>query len=318
MGQHRYVGRMSGRRRAVPAALAVIAASLVAAVALPAAVSQEDGPDLQAMALMPGDFAGGAAVANQGPLSAAPPAVAGYERSFRPGARLAGRRLLTAQSSVFAFGDAATATRELDAVRDALGTSRGRRALGKAFAGGFKQGVKGKLKLRSVTVGKPVGLRLGQSAFRFALILRTSVGRVEVGFAFVRVDQANGILVLSAYPRAHLTGAPVTLAAARLAQHFQAAFTIRNVASPTIVGTPQQGQTLTADPGRWAGAPAAFSYQWNRCDVAGATCTAIAGAVAQTYVLGPQDSTARITVTVKAENSVSSSSIASSPTAPVT
>jgi hypothetical protein len=309
---------MSGRRRAVPAALAVVAASLAAAVALPAAVSQADGPDLQAMALAPGDFAGGAAVARQGSLSASPPAVAAYERSFRPGARLAGRRLLTAQSSVFAFGTAAVAMREFDAVRAALGTSRGRRELGKAFATGFKQGVKGELKLRSIAVGKPVGLRLGQGAFRFALILRTSIGRLEVGFAFVRVDQANGIVVLSAYPRARLTSGPVTLAAARLAQHFQAAFTIRNVAPPSIVGTPQQGQTLTADPGRWAGVPAAFSYQWNRCDAAGANCTAIAGAGAQTYVLGSQDSTARITVTVKAENSVSSSLIASSPTAPVT
>lgn len=318
MGQKRYAGSRSGQGRAVATVLAVLAASLFAAVALPAAVSQSDGPDLQTMVLAPADFAGGAAVASQGSISPAPPAVAGYERSFRPGARLAGRRLLIAQSSVFSFGDAATATRELDAVRAALETSRGRRALGKEFADGFKQGVNGRLKLRSIAVGKPVGLRLGQSAFRFTLVVRTSVGRVEVAFAFVRMDQANGIVALSGYPRARLTSAPVTLAAARLAQHFQTAFTIRSVAPPSIVGTPQQGQTLTADPGRWAGAPAAFSYQWSRCDAAGANCVAIAGAVAQTYVLGAQDNTARIMVTVKAQNSVSSSSIASSPTAPVT
>jgi hypothetical protein len=316
MSEPRYAKIMSARRRAVAAALAVVAASLVAAFTLQAAVS--DGPDLQAMALVPGDFAGGAAVASQGSVAAAPPAVAGYARSFRPGALLAGHRLLTAENSVFAFGDAATATSQLDAVRAALATSAGRRAVGKEFASGFKQGVRGRVKLRSIAVGRPVGMRLGQSAFRFAIVLRTSLGRIEVGLAFVRMDQAIGVIALSAFPRARLTGAPVMLAAARLAQHSQAAFTIRNVAPPTIVGTPQLGQTLTADPGRWAGAPAGFSYQWNRCDAAGANCTPVSGAIAQTYVLGSPDSASRMTVTVKAENSVSSSALASSPTAPIT
>jgi hypothetical protein len=91
------------------------------------------------------------------------------------------------------------------------------------------------------------------------------------------------------------------------------AFQIRNVVPPAIMGTPQLGQTLTADRGRWAGGPSAFTYQWNHCDAAGA----IAGAVAPTYVPGTADAGMRITVTVTATNSVSSKPVTSAPTNPV-
>ena len=48
-----------------------------------------------------------------------------------------------------------------------------------------------------------------------------------------------------------------------------------NVTLPTISGTPQAGQTLTANTGTWAGTqPITYTYQWQRCDSAGATCAA--------------------------------------------
>ena len=52
-----------------------------------------------------------------------------------------------------------------------------------------------------------------------------------------------------------------------------------NTAPPTVTGAAQQGQTLTADPGTWTGNPApTFTYQWQRCDTAGANCVDIASA----------------------------------------
>jgi hypothetical protein len=94
------------------------------------------------------------------------------------------------------------------------------------------------------------------------------------------------------------------------------AFQIRNVVPPAIAGTAQQGAMLTANRGRWAGGPSAFTYQWNHCDAAGANCAPIAGAVAPTYVPGTAGAGMRITVTVTA-NSVSSKPVTSAPTNPV-
>lgn len=53
---------------------------------------------------------------------------------------------------------------------------------------------------------------------------------------------------------------------------------------PTIVGPPQAGQLLAAVPGDWEGGkPITFTYQWRRCDAAGANCLAIDGATGETY-----------------------------------
>ncbi|MGA1213773.1 MAG: hypothetical protein ACO3ZZ_08605, partial [Solirubrobacterales bacterium] len=41
-----------------------------------------------------------------------------------------------------------------------------------------------------------------------------------------------------------------------------------NTAAPTVAGTAEVGQELTADPGTWTGDPT-YSYQWQRCDFAG-------------------------------------------------
>lgn len=93
-----------------------------------------------------------------------------------------------------------------------------------------------------------------------------------------------------------------------------------NTARPTISGTPVVGQTLTATTGTWGGtAPISYAYQWQRCDGAGTNCTNIAGATAQTYVLGSSDAGSTTRVVVMASNWVSGwSSAASLPTAVVT
>ena len=53
---------------------------------------------------------------------------------------------------------------------------------------------------------------------------------------------------------------------------------------PTIVGPPVAGQLLAAVPGTWEGGkPLMFTYQWRRCDAAGANCASITGATAESY-----------------------------------
>src|SRR3954470_1748438 len=53
----------------------------------------------------------------------------------------------------------------------------------------------------------------------------------------------------------------------------QANYAPTNTAAPSISGTPQVGQTLTANPGSWTSdTTPTFAYQWNRCDAQGNNC----------------------------------------------
>lgn len=90
----------------------------------------------------------------------------------------------------------------------------------------------------------------------------------------------------------------------------------RNTSPPGISGNPQEGQTLSAAPGSWAGTqPITYAYQWDRCDGAGANCAAIAGATGQTYNATSADVTHTLRVAVRASNKVGSSSATSGQTA---
>ncbi len=89
-----------------------------------------------------------------------------------------------------------------------------------------------------------------------------------------------------------------------------------NSALPAIAGTPQEGQTLTADPGTWSGNPT-YAYQWLRCDGAGGNCTPV-GAGSTSYDLTGPDVGSTIRVEVTATNSGGSASATSDATGPVT
>ena len=91
-----------------------------------------------------------------------------------------------------------------------------------------------------------------------------------------------------------------------------------NVNPPTISGTAQEGQTLTANEGNWNTSPLNFTYQWSRCDQNGKSCAAISGSVGKSYQLQKVDVGNTVIVTVKATNNLGSDSAASDPTAVVT
>ena len=75
----------------------------------------------------------------------------------------------------------------------------------------------------------------------------------------------------------------------------------RATTQPTITGKAQVGETLTANPGKWAEGPSTFAYQWQLCDKSGANCKDITGATGQTYGVrsGDKDDTIRVQVTAK-------------------
>jgi hypothetical protein len=83
-----------------------------------------------------------------------------------------------------------------------------------------------------------------------------------------------------------------------------------NTVAPTISGTAQQGQTLTASTGTWTNTPTSFSYVWESCS--GAACTAISGATNSTYAVAAADVGKTIEVQVTAHNSGGASAPATS------
>jgi hypothetical protein len=111
---------------------------------------------------------------------------------------------------------------------------------------------------------------------------------------------AAGLLALAAVSAAATKAAPV------------------NSEPPSISGTPQVGQTLTASTGTWNPTPSSFAYQWRRCDQNGGSCANISGAQSQKYTLTGADlgDTLRVHVTATVSGGGSAGST-STPTAAV-
>ena len=74
-----------------------------------------------------------------------------------------------------------------------------------------------------------------------------------------------------------------------------------DTAPPTIAGTTQQGQQLTATSGTWTPAGVSYAYQWQRSTDGGNTWSAISGATATTYTLASADVGASVRVQVAAQ-----------------
>jgi thermitase len=95
-----------------------------------------------------------------------------------------------------------------------------------------------------------------------------------------------------------------------------------NGVAPTIVssngmplsGAPQAGQAIGASGGGWSGAPTiSVSYQWQRCDGAGASCAPISGATSQSYVPATSDAGSTLRMAVTAANGLGSTTAVSTP-----
>lgn len=98
----------------------------------------------------------------------------------------------------------------------------------------------------------------------------------------------------------------------------QANYAPTNASPPTISGTAQTGQTLTASPGTWnSQTTPTYAYAWQRCDAQGNACAAIAGATSQTYVVQTADESKTLRVVVTATNPSGAGSATSAQTAAV-
>jgi len=88
-----------------------------------------------------------------------------------------------------------------------------------------------------------------------------------------------------------------------------------NTTRPTVTGTAEEGNTLTANDGTWSGDPTSFTYQWQQCDSDGSNCVNISGATQKTYAVDSGDVGFRLRVLVTAHNDKGSATSPSGPTA---
>lgn len=85
-----------------------------------------------------------------------------------------------------------------------------------------------------------------------------------------------------------------------------------NTVLPSISGTQQSGQTLTATSGTWLNDPTSYAYQWKRSG------NPISGATSSSYALVSADVDSTITVTVTATNVAGSKAATSAATSTIT
>jgi hypothetical protein len=87
---------------------------------------------------------------------------------------------------------------------------------------------------------------------------------------------------------------------------------------PSLVGQAEAGELLAAVPGTWEGGkPITFSYQWRRCDAAGANCAVIPNAVGESYRPVTDDVGHALDVVATATSAAGSAFAVSAPTVAV-
>jgi uncharacterized protein YukE len=92
----------------------------------------------------------------------------------------------------------------------------------------------------------------------------------------------------------------------------------RNAVAPTAIGSAVAGSKLTATAGTWSGSGTiGYTYQWHRCDAAGAHCSSIHGATAGTYKLVAQDVSHTMGLTVTAKDTAGKANAYASLVGPV-
>ena len=281
----------------------------------PAAVSVRPpagSPDPKQMVLRTSDLGRGARVTTQHYYKDADfPFVISYTREFESGK--VGSTELPWVGSDAEIGSSAQSTASfLNTLRRLLGSKQGRELLKEGFVeefptGGFVSGVQ---------VGRPRNLGLGPGSFDLLITVKVLGLRAEAHIAVFRVDRVLGALGTVGAPGRRVPLSLMTRLAKTMAGRMSAELGPKNTARPVISGTAQVGQTLTATTGRWTGGPS-FTYQWQRCDSAGANCGDISAATGQSYVVADADGGSTIRVVVGARNAFGTATAASTPTAVV-
>jgi hypothetical protein len=140
-------------------------------------------------------------------------------------------------------------------------------------------------------------------------------GATSAAYELKAVDAGNTIVVLVTASNADGSTGPVN---SKPSDVVSTATAPENEQRPSITGRAFVGELLFADPGEYTGGvPEKFTYQWQRCNTAGASCTKLAGETKQTYTVRRTDVGATLRVAVTATNDYGSDVTTSDRTAVV-
>ena len=269
--------------------------------------------------------------------SAAPPDVAAMNLQLAdvPGAKLASQRrgtekgYLAASYRVFTFAapngsarlyqvqsetklapSVAVASADVTSTEKFFRSTAGRKAFKAEVAKGLK------VKATAVMVGKARKVPGYDEGIEIPTSISVKGLRVYESLVYLRLDRVALLMIEGGLrPIGPAVTAKYTTA---IAGHIGTQLAPTAVSPPTITGTAQQAQTLTATAGTWTAPDATFGYQWQRCDAAGANCVDVPGATTQTYAVTAADVGTTLHVLVTASNRFGSAPAPSAQTAVVT
>lgn len=252
-------------------------------------------PDLGKMALGPADFGAGAKVKRQGYVKPDTDTLAEYDRVFRDLTVTVGStRLHGIESDVSLLRTSDDADVLIHSLKLGVGLASDEIAKGFAKESG--------LKVTYIKVGKSTSLGAGDNSVAAVIRIGTRLGEIRIVLGAVRVGQIDSTFYFVGLPDAKVGIPEARRLGRRAAVRIRTTLLPADTALPTITGTAQAGQTLNALPGTWLSFPTNYTYQWQRCDTAGAGCQAIAGATSLTYLVAPEDVGATLNVVVIARN----------------
>lgn len=279
------------------------------AVAVTTAGAAATGPDLKGIALTPNDFSSKGKIASSG-YTKDSGFLLHYTRTLK-GVSLGGTPLLEAQNEIGVARDTESAALYVAGFRIAMKSPAGRKTLAQEIQkdAGLPKGV------LKVTFGGVTSFGVGDDSLDAAMRMSIYGLNIPIRFEFVRVDRLVGSLFVIGAPTTKLTRSAAAPVISTLASRIRNSLLPVDLTAPSITGTPQQGQTLSASNGTWSSFtsdPPNYTIEWDRCDTTGANCTPIPGATATTYTPTSDDVGSTMQVKVTATNDAGTSQPAQS------
>jgi hypothetical protein len=315
MGEDTVRGARKDPHMAGKGLVALLTAAGVAALTIAAANAAvpPGTPASSAMAITAADLPG-AKVAGQGALATGDPGVANaYSRAFTFASPYGASRYIYLKSEVLLTTSLDNAATDYHVLGHEFSSNAGQNTLVKSFVSGI-----GTKNVKSVSRVTPRALGFGDSALEVGSVVHTKLGiTVNISVSLYRVGKVV-VLNIAAGRGARVNPADARKFGKLGLAHIDAALIPILVSPPTVTGTAQQGQTLTASTGTWGDEPDSYAYQWQHCDAAGANCTDVAGATASTYAVTAADVGFTLHVGVTATNRFGSATSTSAVTAAVT